>query len=68
MDVVKSIAMILLSSAIGFLLWGLGISEANIIMVYILGVLFTAVITSHQIYSLISSVVSVILFNFLFTL
>lgn len=66
MDVVKSIAMILLSSAIGFLLWGLGISEANIIMVYILGVLFTAVITSHQIYSLISSVVSVILFNFLF--
>ncbi|MDD6208635.1 MAG: DUF4118 domain-containing protein [Clostridiales bacterium] len=67
MDTLKSIAMVLLSSVIGLIFWRLGISEANIIMVYILGVLFTAVITTRQIYSLISSVISVVLFNFLFT-
>lgn len=66
-DVIKSIGMLLLASAIGFGFWKLGMSEANIIMVYILGVLVTSVITTRQIYSLISSLVSVIVFNFLFT-
>lgn len=66
-DVIKSIGMIVLASAIGFGFWRLGMSEANIIMVYILGVLITSVITTHQIYSLIASVVSVFVFNFLFT-
>ena len=66
-DIVNSIEMILAASAIGFYFWKLGLSESNIVMVYILGVLFTSVITTHQIYSLISSVVSVIVFNFLFT-
>ena len=36
-------------------------------MVYILGVLLTSIATSHQIYSLISSIVSVFIFNYLFT-
>ncbi len=36
-------------------------------MVYILGVLFTAVVTSRRIYSLVSSVFSVLVFNFFFT-
>lgn len=66
-DIVNSIGLILAASAIGFYFWKLGLSESNIVMVYILGVLFTSVITTHQIYSLISSVVSVIVFNFLFT-
>lgn len=66
-DVIKSVGMILVASAIGFGFWKLGMSEANIIMVYILGVLITSVITTHQIYSLISSIVSVFVFNFLFT-
>ena len=44
-----------------------GFDEANIITVFVLGVLVTAVITKHQIYSLISSIVSVLVFNFLFT-
>ena len=66
-DILKSIGMIVLASIIGFGFWKLGMSEANIIMAYILGVLVTSVITTHQIYSLISSLVSVIVFNFLFT-
>ena len=66
-DVVKSISMIVFASAISFGFWKLGFSEANIIMVYIIGVLITSIITNHQIYSLISSIVSVIVFNFLYT-
>lgn len=66
-DVIKSVGMIVSASAIGFFFWKLGMSEANIIMVYILGVLITSIITTHQIYSLMASVVSVFVFNFLFT-
>lgn len=66
-DVMKSMVMLALSSAVGFAFWNLGMSESNIIMMYILGVLITSVITNHQIYSLITSIVSVFVFNFLFT-
>lgn len=66
-DVMKSVAMIAVASLISFGFWKLGMSESNIIMVYILGVLITSVITSNQMYSLISSIVSVFVFNFLFT-
>lgn len=66
-DIIKSIGMIVIASAVGFGFWNLGMSEANIIMMYILAVLIIAVITTHQIYSLISSIVSVFVFNFLFT-
>lgn len=54
-------------SGIGILFHRLGFAESNIITVYVLGVLVTAVITKHQVYSLISSIVSVLVFNFLFT-
>lgn len=66
-DILKCIAILGLSSLIGYLFKSLGFDEANIITVYVLGVLITSVITTHQIYSLISSIVSVLVFNFLFT-
>ena len=66
-DIIKSVGMIILASVIGFGFWKLGMSESNIIMVYILCVQITYVITTHQVYSLIASVVSVFVFNFLFT-
>ena len=66
-DILKSAFILAVSTAIGFLFSWLGFSEANIITVYILGVLVTAVITSQRMYSLISSVISVLLFNFFFT-
>ncbi len=71
MGVVKNIARsggILTGATVlslGF--YRLGFTEANIIMVYILGVLLTSTVTSHQIYSLVSSIASVFIFNFLFT-
>ncbi len=67
LDVFKSILILIGASGIGLLFRHLGFAEANIITVYVLGVLITSVITTHQIYSLISSLVSVLVFNFLFT-
>lgn len=66
-DILKSIGILIAASCIGFLFQNWGFAEANIITVYVLGVLVTSVITKHQIYSLISSIVSVLIFNFLFT-
>lgn len=66
-DTLKSLGILILASAIGFLFLKFGFTEANIISVYILSVLLISVITSHRLYSLIASGVSVILFNFFFT-
>lgn len=66
-DVIRSTAMLLVATLIGFLFKNLGFSEANIITVYILGVLFTAITTSHRIYSMVSSVISIMAFNLFFT-
>ena len=66
-DVVKSILFLCIATALGFVFYKLSFSEANIITVYILSVLLTAVVTSRRIYSLISSIVSVLTFNYFFT-
>ncbi len=66
-DFLKSVAILTMSSCIGMVFRYLGFAEANIITVYVLGVLVTSVVTRHRIYSLISSIVSVLVFNFLFT-
>lgn len=66
-DTLKSTAILILSSLVGMIFQKFGFDKANIITVFVLGVLVTAVITKHQIYSLISSIVSVLVFNFLFT-
>ena len=66
-DLFKSLLALAASTAIGFVFYHFGFSEANTITVYILGVLATAIITSQRAYSLVSSIVSVLLFNFLFT-
>lgn len=66
-DTVKSVLILLLATLIGFAFSRLGFTEANIIMVYILGVLITSVVTQARVYSLFSSVVSVLVFNFFFT-
>jgi len=67
LDLIKSIGMIAVATGVGIIFWEVGLSEANITMVYILAVLVISVITTHQIYSLIFSFVSVIVYNFFFT-
>ena len=44
LDVVKSFGIIAAATAVGNLFWEVGLSEANITMVYILGVLIISVI------------------------
>lgn len=57
----------LLSTAVGFAFYYAGFSESNIITVYILGVLLTAVWTGSHVYGAINSLFSVGAFNFFFT-
>ena len=66
-DILKCAAGVALASILGLLFERLGFTEANIITVYILSVLVVAVVTTHRIYCLISSLASVFVFNFLFT-
>ncbi len=66
-DILKSIGILSAASCLGFLFQQLGFDEANIIMVYVLAVLITSIVTVNRLYSLITSVVSVLVFNFLFT-
>ncbi len=65
-DTVKSCLVLLGATLLGWTFERLGFSEANIITVYILGVLVTAIVTSNRSYSIISALLSVIIFNFLF--
>lgn len=66
-DFILSITILLIATLIGILFHQLGFSEANTITVYILSVLVTAIATSNRIYSIVSSILSVLIFNFLFT-
>ena len=66
-DLLKAVLILLISTFVGIVFRRFGFTEANIIMVYILGVILTALVTTHQIYSLVMSLVSVFLFNFFFT-
>ena len=63
----KSVGILAGATLLSVLFDQRGFTHANIIMVYILGVLLTSTATSHRIYSLVSSVASVFIFNFLFT-
>ena len=66
-DLLKSLLILILASCIGGVFDSMGFEESNIISVYVLGVLLTSVVTQKRIYSLCSSVISVLVFNFLFT-
>lgn len=66
-DFLKTIGILIACTLIGLWFDYLGFTEANIITTYILGVLLNAIITRGRIYSAVSSVLSVLIFNFVFT-
>lgn len=66
-DTVKSILILIFCTLIGFLFNNMDFSVANIITIYILGVQLNAIVTSGRLYSAISSVLSVLIFNYFFT-
>lgn len=65
-DILKCLAGIVACILIGYLFQFLGFNEANIIMVFVIGVIIISIITVHRSYSLIASLVSVLAFNFFF--
>lgn len=64
LDLLKSIAILILTTLIGFLFYNWGFTEANIITLYILGVMLISVFTKSSICSFIASIVGVLTFNF----
>ena len=66
-DLMISVGLLIGATLLGYLFFGLGFTEANIITVYILAVLLISILTKFRVYPLASSLVSVILFNFFFT-
>lgn len=67
-DIGESILVLLAATLIGYAFYALGFTEANIIAVYIFGVLVTSIITTNRLCGLVTSVVSVLVFNFFFTI
>ncbi len=65
-DALMSVGILAACSFIGFLFYFWHLSEANIITIYVLGILLIASITSHWMYGTISSIVGVLLFNCLY--
>lgn len=66
-DLLKTIIVMIIDIIISFIFWNINLNESTIILVYILGVLFTSSITNEYIYGIIASIISVISFNFFFT-
>ncbi|WP_273478669.1 sensor histidine kinase KdpD [Ignavigranum ruoffiae] len=67
-DILKVIALNILATVISFGFYQIGLREANIITVYILAVLLTAVWTRGHWYGGLASLLSVIGFNYFFTI
>lgn len=66
-DTAIMLAALVFSTAVGAVFYYAGFSESNIITVYILGVLMTAVWTGSHLYGAVNSFLSVAAFNFFFT-
>ena len=67
LDTLKMIAILAASTGISLALQAFGISDHNIIMVYILAVLVISRFTRGYLYGIFAAVISVLTFNFFFT-
>lgn len=66
-DLGEITVIMVLATMVAYVMQWLHLPESNIIMVYILGVLFSSYIADNKVYALYSSLVSVLAFNFFFT-
>lgn len=65
--VIKLVLLVLASTIISVFMQNFGIDKESIIMVYLVGVLIITVVTKGYIYGAVASIVSVLMFNYLFT-
>lgn len=66
-DTLKAILLLLMATLISFGIKELNIGDQNVIMVYILSVLFISRFTVGYAFGIVGSIMSVLLFNFFFT-
>lgn len=66
-DLIITLGVVAVATCIGTVFWKLGFTDSNIITVYILGVLLTSLFTKGYACSVISPLLSVLVFNFFFT-
>lgn len=67
LDLFKMFIVFCFISIVGLYLYSIGISESNIITIYILGVLILAIWSTGSMMSIINSIIAVLLFNYFFT-
>ena len=67
LDLLKTLLILAACTGAGFLFSHIGLAITNIVLVYILGVMGVALLTTGLGYSLLSSVLAVLIFNFFFT-
>jgi two-component system sensor histidine kinase KdpD len=67
LDNLKCVAVLAAVTLLGYLLEALGISETNIVILYVFGVVAMAVVVPSRLACVIYSVVSVLAFNYFFT-
>lgn len=66
-DLLKTIGILITTSLISFGLKIIDIGDQNIVMMYILSALIISRITSGYVYGVLASILSVLIYNFLFT-
>ncbi len=66
-SLIKTIFIMILSTLISLLFRKIGFHEANIILVFTIGVLFVSTFTYGYIYGVLASIVAALSFNFFFT-
>ncbi len=66
-DLLRTVLILALCTGVGFLLSAVGLSLTNVVLIYILGVMAVALLTTGYVCSLLSSLLSVLIFNFFFT-
>lgn len=67
LDMLICVMSLVVSTVVAYLFTLMGFSDANMIMVYILGVLMVSMFTSRQFWGILTSILSVLVFNFFFT-
>ena len=66
-DLVRMALILTLCTGVSFLFSGVGLAITNVVLIYILGVMAVALFTAGYVYSVLSSLLSVLVFNFFFT-
>ncbi|MEG0361442.1 MAG: DUF4118 domain-containing protein [Longicatena sp.] len=66
MDTMITLSFMLMATCIGLWFYTMGYTEANVIMIYLLAVLFISFFTNSQIYGIVASILIVFIFNFFF--